>query len=161
MTVHVVDPDDPGRLRPVHTRGLPDGEDLLAPVALAAELPVSRAARERAPVWVGERPVAPGAAGDEVRAVAALPLTAASAVVGALSMTFRTVRAFPPDERSFAMSLAGQAALALDRAAISDARWEIARTLQLGLLPARLPSLPGVALSARYLPAGVHTRRGG
>ncbi|HEX6058433.1 MAG TPA: ATP-binding protein [Gemmatimonadaceae bacterium] len=50
------------------------------------------------------------------QALAAVPLAAAGEVVGALSFTFTTPRAFPPDERAFFLSLARQGAQAVERA---------------------------------------------
>ena len=47
--------------------------------------------------------------------------------------------------------------MAFERAALADARREIADTLQRSLLPRRLPRLDGLAVSARYLPGVVGT----
>jgi anti-sigma regulatory factor (Ser/Thr protein kinase)/anti-anti-sigma regulatory factor len=51
--------------------------------------------------------------------------------------------------------------VAFDRAALADARREMAETLQRSLLPVSLPPLEGVAVTARYLPAVEGTRAGG
>ena len=100
-------------------------------------------------------------AADNTHAVAALPLHIGEQVVGVLALSFPTARGFPPEERAFALTLAGQAAQALDRAINADARRRIADILQRGLLPPGLPNVSRLALAAHYLPAGRHAAAGG
>lgn len=61
----------------------------------------------------------------------------------------------------FLFALVGQATQAFERAALADARWELAETLQRSLLPGALPSLPRLALAACYLPGTEGTEAGG
>ncbi|MFF5446283.1 SpoIIE family protein phosphatase [Streptomyces sp. NPDC012888] len=88
------------------------------------------------------------------QAWAFLPLTASGRQVGSLVLSYDRPRSFPPAERAMLTSLAGLIAQALDRARLYDVKHTLARTLQTGLLPRVLPSVPGLGVAARYLPAG-------
>jgi anti-anti-sigma factor len=155
VAVYVQLPDDEGHLHLAHVLGEEAQVGATAgTLSVSTDHPVARAARDRAPMW-------PAGGADGARAQAALPLVIGRRTVGVLALRFATERLVPPDERGFAATLGGQAALALDRATIADTRWEIAQTLQVGLLPARLPALARVALDARYRPAGQYAAAGG
>ncbi|MET8289560.1 MULTISPECIES: PP2C family protein-serine/threonine phosphatase [unclassified Streptomyces] len=82
-----------------------------------------------------------------------LPLIIRGRPVGILVLSFDRPRRFPPTERNLLVSVAGLVAQALDRACLHEARDDLARTLQTGLLPQRLPAVPGLRAAARYLPA--------
>ncbi|MEV7321899.1 GAF domain-containing SpoIIE family protein phosphatase [Streptomyces sp. NPDC093970] len=82
-----------------------------------------------------------------------LPLIIRGRPVGILVLSFDRVRQFPPAERNLMVSMAGLVAQALDRACLHEAKDDLARTLQNGLLPQRLPTVPGLQVAARYLPA--------
>jgi serine phosphatase RsbU (regulator of sigma subunit)/anti-sigma regulatory factor (Ser/Thr protein kinase) len=66
-----------------------------------------------------------------------------------------------PDDLRFVAALAGQTAQALDRARRFETEQRIAETLQQSVLPASLPSLPGVQLAGRYLPGTAELEVGG
>ncbi|HYO36840.1 MAG TPA: SpoIIE family protein phosphatase [Geodermatophilus sp.] len=135
---------------------------------LSAPLPLTDAARTRRPVWLPDQaatvtaypPIAdsllPG-----TEALAAMPLTVADRLIGALGVTFLHTAAFDSTDRTFLLDVAGQVAVALERAELADARREMAEVLQRNLLPGDLPATPGVAVAARYLPAVAGTRAGG
>lgn len=98
----------------------------------------------------------------EARSVMIVPLTARSKTLGAI--TFARSEAAPPfDHRDLALAhdLAHRAATAMDNARIYRERDYIARTLQQSLLPPKLPAVPGIALAARYRPAGMGNEVGG
>src|SRR4051794_875835 len=165
-TVHVVRPDDPTHLHLAHRVGSPPAVADAAVLPVTGPEPSAAAVATRDPLWLsnghavtGE--AADGTGGDGGRAVAALPLLIEDRVVGVVTLTFPTDRAFPEDERAFIATVVNQAAQALDRAVNADARRQIAETLQRGLLPAELPAVARLALAARYLPAGVHAAAGG
>ncbi len=142
--------------------------DRFATMPFSADLPLTQAARTGEAVWLPDRAawersfprVLPSLL-DGTQAAAALPLLAGGRVVGALGVSFSGPRAFSADERSFLRTLAGQTAVAFERAALADARQEVADTLQHSLLPRSLPDLEGLAVSARYLPGVVGTQAGG
>jgi serine phosphatase RsbU (regulator of sigma subunit) len=89
----------------------------------------------------------------DLAAAAFLPLTVSRGTFGCLALGYERPRAFTPDERAELTSLAGIIAQALERARLHDANVRAARGLQEGLLPRRLPRVPGLEAAARYLPA--------
>ncbi|MER6027154.1 SpoIIE family protein phosphatase [Streptomyces sp. NPDC001851] len=82
-----------------------------------------------------------------------LPLIVSGRPVGCCVVSYDQPHPFTPDERAVLTSLAGLIAQALDRARLYDAKHQLARSLQTGLLPATLPTVPGLEVAARYLPA--------
>jgi PAS domain S-box-containing protein len=105
---------------------------------------------------------------DETRMVRALglrsamivPLIARGRTLGALTIV-SSRRNYEPGDVSFAEEIAARAALAVDNARLYSERSHVARTLQQSLLPPVLPAVPGVALAARYHPAGQGNDVGG
>ncbi|BBJ45992.1 hypothetical protein SSPO_087100 [Streptomyces antimycoticus] len=81
-----------------------------------------------------------------------LPLLASGRPVGCCVVSYDRPHDFTPDERAVLTSLAGLIAQALDRARLYDAEHQLAHGLQSGLLPAALPTVPGLEVAARYLP---------
>src|SRR5579875_225593 len=98
--------------------------------------------------------------GDE-RSWVGLPLIAAGAPLGALRFSFSRPRRITEEERVFLEALAGQCALAVERAAMYEREHTAAVTLQRSLLPDKLPTVPGLALDARYLPVTRNMEIGG
>lgn len=86
------------------------------------------------------------------RAWAALPLTTSGAPTGALLFSFTRPRQITDEERVFLEALAGQCALAIERAVLYEREHRTAETLQRNLLPDSLPIVPGFVLRARYKP---------
>jgi PAS domain S-box-containing protein len=97
----------------------------------------------------------------EERAWVGLPLLAAGAPIGALRFAFTRPREVTEEERVFLEALAGQCALAVERALLFEREHKTAETLQLSLLPGGLPELATLQLSARYHPATRHVQVGG
>ena len=89
--------------------------------------------------------------GDE-QAWVGLPLLAAGMPLGALRFSFGKPRQITEEERVFLEALAGQCALAVERAEMYEKEHNAAVTLQRSLLPGELPRVPGLVLEARYLP---------
>ncbi len=87
------------------------------------------------------------------RALAHLPLIAGDKLLGILSLSWSAERSFEPAERRFLATMAGQCALAVQRAELFEEKSEVASILQRAILPRRLPRSPRVRLAARYLPA--------
>jgi PAS domain S-box-containing protein len=161
--------DDRLRLRVVNPDGLaPAGPDS-AGVRLTLDTPsvMTRAIATRRPVLVPDPQelrrqfeTDPDAAdggsritdtGDE-RSWVGLPLIAAGAPLGALRFSFNRPRRITEEERVFLEALAGQCALAVERAEMYEKEHTAAVTLQRSLLPDKLPHVPGLALDAKYLP---------
>ncbi|MGA4965663.1 SpoIIE family protein phosphatase [Streptomyces pseudogriseolus] len=90
---------------------------------------------------------------DGMAAWAVLPLIASGRPIGSVLLSYDRPRAFPPSERAVLTSLAGLVGQALDRARLYDSKDRLAHRLQSALLPHGLPSVPGLRVVARYLPA--------
>jgi PAS domain S-box-containing protein len=84
-----------------------------------------------------------------------VPLVARGRTLGAITLvSAESGRRYGQAELELAEELARRAALAVDNARLYRARIQVARTLQEGLLPSRLPEVPGVEVGLRYLSAG-------
>jgi len=98
---------------------------------------------------------------SDERSWVGLPLFAAGAPLGALRFSFGRPRKITEEERVFLEALAGQCALALERAALYEREHTTAETLQRSLLPDQLPSVPGLVLTASYRPVTRNMEIGG
>ncbi|MFF3326257.1 SpoIIE family protein phosphatase [Streptomyces sp. NPDC002889] len=94
----------------------------------------------------------PGIPVDGVRCWAYLPLIASSRPIGTCVLGFDDIHHFTTEERSVLSALGGLIAQALERARLYDEEFAVARGLQHALLPHRLPAIPGVHITGRYLP---------
>jgi anti-anti-sigma factor len=160
---------DGGALLLVDQQGYPaERVEQLAVARLTAPYPFAEAARTGRPVWLHTRegwreryPESFGEVRDGTEATVALPLLVGGRVLGTVAASFPGPRLFEDEERAFLLTLAGQAAVAFERAALADIRREMADTLQRSLLPGRLPKVDRLAVTARYLPAVEGTQAGG
>jgi PAS domain S-box-containing protein len=166
---------DSTRLRVVNDDGLPSAPVVEGgPLSLDSPSVMTKAIATRRPVLVedfddlrrqfeGELDIDPavlGAISDE-RSWVGLPLLAAGAPLGALRFSFGRPRKITEEERVFLEALAGQCALAVERAGLYEREHKTAETLQRSLLPDMLPSVPGLVLTARYLPVARNMEIGG
>lgn len=87
------------------------------------------------------------------QAWAFLPLIISGRPVGCCVLSYGQPHEFPAEERAVMTSLAGLIAQALDRARLYDTKHELAHGLQQALLPRTLPTVTGLRVAARYLPA--------
>ena len=91
-----------------------------------------------------------------------VPLHARGRTLGALTLVLGdATRRFGDGDVTLARALAARAALHIDNARLYSERSHIARTLQRGLLPTRLPDVPGLDVAARYRAAGDENEVGG
>lgn len=134
-------------------------EDVLARfegVPLHARLPVTDALTSGAPLFVESREelsgAYPGIPAADSSSWVFLPLIASNRPVGACMLGFDDIHRFPAEERGVLTALAGLIAQALERARLYDAEYALARGLQNALLPHRLPELPDLHVTGRYLP---------
>jgi serine phosphatase RsbU (regulator of sigma subunit) len=88
------------------------------------------------------------------QSVVIFPLYARGRLIGALAFGNGGDREMRPDEFDLAHAVAVRAAVLVDNARLFAERSEVARALQDSLLPGILPEIPGLALGARYRPAG-------
>ncbi|MDA0185196.1 SpoIIE family protein phosphatase [Solirubrobacter phytolaccae] len=89
-----------------------------------------------------------------------VPLKARGTIRGAVVFA-SPGREYGPQDLLLAEDLALRAALAIDNARLYENLGSVARSLQQGLLPQRLPTLAGMDLAARYRPAGDGSLIGG
>jgi len=166
---------DGARLKVVNKDGLPSVPDSAGgPPTLQAPSVITRAIATRRPVLVedpedlrrqfeGELEIDPAtviATSDE-RSWVGLPLITAGAPLGALRFSFGRPRKISQEEQVFLEALAGQCGLAVERAGLYEREHTTAETLQRSLLPDRLPSVPGLILTASYLPVTRNMEIGG
>ncbi|MFE4974771.1 SpoIIE family protein phosphatase [Kitasatospora sp. NPDC056651] len=145
------------RLHLLSQTGYPAGFlDAFEGLSIDARVPGSETLRTGTPIFFESvRDLAatyPGLALDEMGAWAFLPLIASGRPVGSCIVGFERPRPFTVEERGLLTALGGFIAQALERARLYDAEFTLARGLQQGLLPHRLPEVPGIRITARYLP---------
>jgi PAS domain S-box-containing protein len=170
--VAMLDPDRL-RLRTINPGGLPSGPGSPGDdVALDTPSVMTAAIAARKPLTFENPDVLrrhfedlPGleeflASSDE-QAWVGLPLLSSGAALGALRFAFTRPRQITDEERVFLEALAGQCALALERASLFEREHTTAETLQRSLLPDRLPTVPGIVLEASYLPVTRNMEIGG
>lgn len=123
---------------------------------LHARLPVTDALTSGVPLFVETREQLresyPGLMAGRTNSWAFLPLIASNHPVGACMLGFDAIHRFPDEERGVLTALGGLIGQALERARLYDAEFALARGLQDALLPHRLPTLPGLHVTGRYLP---------
>ncbi len=123
---------------------------------LEADLPGVHALTTRLPLFFESPEELAGAyprlALDPMTSWAFLPLIASGHPVGSCILGWNTPHRFTAEERSALTALAGLTAQAMERARLYDAESAVARGLQEGLLPHRLPTVDRLRVTARYLP---------
>jgi PAS domain S-box-containing protein len=115
----------------------------------------ARILRERAPLVIGNVATADidaSSLGPAVGSLLAVPLLERGRVLGSVHIGVMTPRDFDAETVDVLRLLADRVGLAIARTRLYERERRIARELQHSLLPKRLPSIPGVALAARYLP---------
>ncbi|GAB7029223.1 SpoIIE family protein phosphatase [Streptomyces sp. NPDC021749] len=130
--------------------------DWLEGMPLHAPLPGTETLTSGIPLFIeSQQSLSQGYPGIPIGGVnswAYLPLIASGRPVGTCVLGFDEVHRFTPKDRSVLTALAGLIAQALERARLYDSEFALARGLQQALLPHRLPVLPDLRTTARYLP---------
>jgi GAF domain-containing protein len=88
-----------------------------------------------------------------IKTLVGVPLVSESRVIGVLQLGSQTPRRFAPVDLEFIQLVADRVALAIV-ARRSNVERAAASALQRSLIPDRLPTVPGLELAGRYLPAG-------
>jgi len=161
------------RLRTINPGGLPDSPGSpLNELPLSAPSVMTAAIQARRPLLL-ESPDAlrrqfEDSAGvrlflkhSDEKAWVGLPLLASGAPLGALRFSFTRPRQITEEERVFLEALAGQCALAMERATLYEREHKTAETLQRSLLPDSLPTVPGIFLAAKCVPVTRNMEIGG
>ncbi len=148
-----------GRLRIVGHRGYPPGlVDQFDGTPLTESTPGVQASTNPVPAYFETRAelerLYPGRreTQDGMAAWAYLPLVTSRRLIGTCVLAFAEPHHFDLEERAVLTSLGGLIAQALDRARLYDTKLGLAQGLQESLLPRALPDVPGLEVSARYLP---------
>jgi len=95
-----------------------------------------------------------------IRSMLGVPVQVEGRVIGVMHIGTLHTRDFDADDIALLQLAADRAAVGIDNAHLTEQRG-VTETLQRTLLPEALPQLPGIALSAKYLPAGTAVRIGG
>ncbi|WP_113699480.1 SpoIIE family protein phosphatase [Nonomuraea lactucae] len=98
---------------------------------------------------------------SDERAWVGLPLLAAGRALGALRFSFTRPQKISQEDGVFLEALAGQCALAVERATLFEREHRTAETLQRSLLPDRLPVVRGLELAQRFRSGSRHVQVGG
>ncbi|MDQ3936755.1 MAG: SpoIIE family protein phosphatase [Actinomycetota bacterium] len=125
---------------------------------------VGRVAQARRPIvleQVRDSDVIPPLRGSGIKSLIGVPLIVEGRVTGVMPLGSRTRRAFTPEEVRLTQLAADRMAIAIEHARLYEREHRIAETLQRTLLPNRLPTVPGVGVAARYLPARADAQVGG
>jgi hypothetical protein len=97
-----------------------------------------------------------------LRSAAVFPMVARGRMLGAISfLRFADQLAYEPGQLTVLEDLTGRAALAFDNARLYAERARVARTLRRSLMPAALPSIPGLDLASFFRPMGAGNEVGG
>jgi serine phosphatase RsbU (regulator of sigma subunit)/anti-sigma regulatory factor (Ser/Thr protein kinase) len=95
-----------------------------------------------------------------IRSLLGVPIHVEGRVIGVLHVGTLQPRTFDDEDIALLQLAADRAALAIDRARLSEQR-AVTEIMQRTLLPDALPQVPGVRFSAKYLPAGSGISIGG
>ncbi|MEY2535079.1 MAG: hypothetical protein QOF29_2989, partial [bacterium] len=139
------------------------GEDGLAGVLLTGGPRLhSRVDDAQLRTWARDDEALQRLRGLGLRSVLVVPLVAGARVIGTMTMgTDRSARILGDAELELAREIGARAAIAVENARLHAARTHIATTLQRGLLPPRLPAVPGLTFAARFRAAGEASEVGG
>ena len=96
-----------------------------------------------------------------ISSMAGVPLFAHGEIIGVIEIGTAKPRRLGTEDVDLLRLTADRVALAIDHARAFGREHRIAETLQRSLLPQTLPSLPGIELGARYLPAASEAEVGG
>jgi serine phosphatase RsbU (regulator of sigma subunit) len=144
------------------TRGLP--VDLSGLRLRVGEGFVGRVAAERRPIvleTVHDEDVIPPLRDRGIQSLMGVPLIVEGRVTGVMPLGSFTRRAFTPEEVRVTQLAADRMAVAIENARLYERDHQIAETLQRSLLPNTVPSVPGLEVAARYLPARAEAQVGG
>jgi serine phosphatase RsbU (regulator of sigma subunit)/anti-sigma regulatory factor (Ser/Thr protein kinase) len=95
-----------------------------------------------------------------IRSLLGVPLLVEGRVIGVLHVGSLTPREFTPSDRDLLQLAADRAALAIEHARLYEQQ-RVTESVQRSLLPQQLDPIPGLEVSARYLPAATVTGLGG
>jgi PAS domain S-box-containing protein len=164
---------DRAALKLINSGGVPDvpGDE----IPLSRTSVMTMAVNSRRPVFAespeslsaqlldagGSEETVAGLTHSDERAWVGLPLLAAGRALGALRFAFTRPQKISQEDGVFLEALAGQCALAVERATLFEREHRTAETLQRSLLPDSLPVVPGLVLAQRFRSGSRHVQVGG
>src|SRR3954452_12839141 len=95
-----------------------------------------------------------------IRSMLGVPVHVEGRVIGVMHVGALQTRVFDDDDISLLQLAADRAAMAIDKARVTEQR-AVTEIMQRALLPDALPSIPGLRFSAKYLPGGSSVKVGG
>jgi serine phosphatase RsbU (regulator of sigma subunit) len=125
---------------------------------------VGRVAAARRPIvleQVHDADVIPPLRGRGIESLMGVPLIVEGRVTGVMPLGSYERRAFTPEEVRVTQLAADRMAVAIENARLYEREHRIAETLQRSLLPNIVPSVAGLMVAARYLPARAEAQVGG
>jgi PAS domain-containing protein len=132
------------------------------PEMLASREPIVYDAADPAGWPEGAAPIAVGMDALGMGCVMGQPLRIGTRLIGVIGFANRVERRpFTALERRVALRISERVALSIDIAEAAGERREIAETLQQGLRPSAIPSIPGWSIAGLYSPAGPMNQAGG
>ncbi len=136
------------------------------PLRVPADVGIAgRVLATRRPVLLNDPPASeladPSILGAGISSMLGMPLIAHEQVIGVIEVGVRAPRRLGSEDVDLLRLTADRVALAIEHVRAYGRERHIAETLQRSLLPQTLPSLPGVALAGRYLPAASEAEVGG
>ena len=143
-TIYLADEDEQLTVGASTPDGISGGDDFANTVAGEREAMLSH-----------DDPAAEGGA------LIGVPLLAEGEVTGVLVASATTPRVFGGEDLTLLRLAAERVGLAIAHTRVYEREHRIAETLQRSLLPERLPTLPGLDVAARYLPAASEAEVGG
>lgn len=151
------------------TVGLEKEHLQLGELPLDAQLPANHCIRETRPVLLTDKKQileeypdsAPMIDTFGIESVAAFPLAINGRAMGAWLMLWDEPKNFEEGDLIIFLTLASQAAQAIERIRLFERERFIATALQRTLLPAQLPILDGASTARRYLPTAAGVEVGG
>ncbi|MGP3959057.1 SpoIIE family protein phosphatase [Nonomuraea sp. 3N208] len=168
---------DRAALKLINGEGIPEASGAFGEeIPLASSSVMTMAVNSRRPVFAestdslkaqlleaggDEEVLANYLATSDERAWVGLPLLAAGRALGALRFSFTRPVKISQEDGVFLEALAGQCALAVERATLFEREHRTAETLQRSLLPDRLPVVKGLELAQRFRSGSRHVQVGG
>jgi PAS domain S-box-containing protein len=158
------------KLRIYHSTDVAPSAQAWPTVAIGDAMPIAETLRENRARYFGDREAFVAAYPNLARnilaagmnAVATLPLSSSDGTtIGGMAFAFAAPQPFDAVQRLRLQTVVDIAAQSLDRARLYERERDVARTLQVALLPAALPVIDNVAIEARYFAGGADVAVGG
>ncbi len=165
LSVHHSDPTKVALAEELRVRYPPDPDERLGPypVALTGEsLLIPRLTAEMIREAIDDDEYATIIEGLGILSIMVVPLRSSNGILGTLTMvSAESALIYDKNDLEFAEELGLRAGTAMSHAIEFQQRNQTARALEQDLLPPELPTIEGLEVASRFLPAGLHNAVGG